>query len=127
LIFFFFFFVRFVFVIQKTLFITNSGKRLASFRIKSHGASNGNFDYHCAPGRPLASGMTAKLTVTFKCTSMEDVYELINIITTENRKIDVHVYAENPMPILKCKCQQPHFSLRLFCPYVFHADSHPIP
>lgn len=91
-------------LIQKTLTITNLGKRLAAFRIIAYKRTSLNvFQYDYTPRSPLAAGMNSKLVVTFNCTSLEDVYELITIITKENKKKNVLVCAENAVPILKCK------------------------
>lgn len=86
---------------QKTVIIGNSGKRLITFKLLTSNLSG--FDYDYKPACPLAAGMKAKLTITFKCTSMEDTYELITIMTNENKKINILVGAENESPILNCK------------------------
>lgn len=77
---------------------------MTSFKILvNNGNLNGVFDYDYAPRHPLAPGMNAKLTVTYKCESQADVYELVTVYTTENKKSNILVYVENPSPVLKCK------------------------
>jgi len=65
------------------------------------------FHYDYKPKCPLAPGMNAKITITFKCTSMEDKYELITLMTTENKKTYILVGAENMSPILHCEYNIP--------------------
>lgn len=92
------------FAVQKTLIIRNSGKRLMPFSVIYDTSRRGNyFDYDYERGRLLAPGLTATLTVTFNCTTMEDTYDLINIIAKDNQTIDIVVSAENAIPILNCK------------------------
>lgn len=89
---------------QKKITVTNSGKNMTSFKILvNNGYLDGVFEYDYAPRHPLAPGMNAKLTVTYKCKSLADVYELVTIYTNENKKANILVYVENPSPILKCK------------------------
>jgi len=85
---------------QKTVVITNSGKKTIPFKLLT---SNLWFHYDYNPRCPLAPGMNAKLAITFKCTSMEDKYELISLMTTENRKTNILVVAVNASPILHCE------------------------
>lgn len=56
---------------------------------------------------PLAPGMNAKLTVTYRCVSMEDEYELLSIVTKDENKINIIICAENEIPILRCKYTYP--------------------
>lgn len=76
---------------------------MTTFKIFTFDAGHEAFSYDYSPRRPLAAGMRAKLTVTFKCTSMEDLYQLIAIVTKDNRVTHVLIRAENPIPLLKCK------------------------
>lgn len=85
---------------------------MIAFKLLTNNLSG--FDYDYKPACPLAAGMNAKLTITFKCTSMEDTYELITIITNENKKINILVGAENESPILNCKYIEKHvFSIMI--------------
>lgn len=90
---------------------------MASFKILTHnGRSNGVFDYDYLPKCPLAPGMSSKLTVTFHCSSFEDVHEIMTIVK-ENKKLDILVYVENQIPLLQCKylsLSPLSFSLSLF-------------
>lgn len=83
--------------------ITNSGKRTASFKILKPASSKAVFEYDYAPMCPIAPGLNAKLTVTYKCTSLAEMSEKIIVMTNDNKIMNVIVYVENPTPILKCK------------------------
>ncbi|XP_025205925.1 uncharacterized protein LOC112602183 [Melanaphis sacchari] len=85
-------------IYKKTVIIRNSGKRLIAFKLLTSNLSWFEYDYK--PICPLAPGMNAKLTVTFKCMSMEDKFELIALMTDENKKINILIGAENESPIL---------------------------
>jgi len=88
-------------IFQKTVIITNLGDKMMPFKLLTSSLSLFQYDYK--PRCPLAPGMNAKLTITFKCTSMEDKYELITLMTIENKKINILIGAENVSPILHCK------------------------
>lgn len=79
------------------------GQRTTSFSIVEYGELNGPFRYDFFPKRPLAPGMNTKLIVTFKCTSMEDIFEVIALIDQDNNPVYVLVCAKNPPPILRCE------------------------
>lgn len=70
----------------------------------AHRYLNDVFVYELTPMCRIASGMNATLTITFRCTSMEDVYEFVTIVASDDQKTNILVCAENAMPILKCKC-----------------------
>lgn len=77
---------------------------MVSFRILSQSYSMNkvfHYDYTCR--RPLAPGMNTKITVTFRCVSMDDEYELLSIITKDERIRKIIICAENAIPILICK------------------------
>lgn len=76
---------------------------MATFKIFTYDCGHGAFSYDYSPRHPLAAGMQAKLTVTFNCTSTEDLYQMIAITTKDNSVTHVLIRAENPMPVLKCK------------------------
>ncbi|XP_060879182.1 uncharacterized protein LOC132951388 [Metopolophium dirhodum] len=82
---------------QKTVIITNAGKKTIPFKLLT---SNLWLHYDYNPRCPLAPGMNAKLIITFKCTSMEDKYELISLMTADNKKTNILVGAVNASPIL---------------------------
>ncbi|KAL5241986.1 hypothetical protein ACI65C_009396 [Semiaphis heraclei] len=85
-------------IYKKTVIITNLGDKMMPFKLLTSNLSLFQYDYK--PRCPLAPGMNAKLTITFKCTSMEDKYELITLMTIENKQINILVGAENVSPIL---------------------------
>lgn len=83
------------------------------------------FNYEYQPRGPLAPGMNVKFTVTFNCTSLEDVYEYITVVTKENKKTSFLIWAQNEAPVLKCKCPYQNFYIFfLLCFFFFLMINH---